>query len=190
MICLIRHGMTEANERRLYCGSSDLPLSANGRAALMKKRVEGEYPAAAQGLLISSGMRRCNETAELLFGRAPDRIAEDLREIDFGAFELHSYDELCADPAYQSWITDESGEAAPPEGEPSNAFKKRVIAAMKDIPDNAVIICHGGVIACLMAHWFPEEGRHMYAWQPEFGSGYLIDGIKSYTKIPTIIQER
>ena len=31
-IYLIRHGKTEANERRLYCGSTDLPLSRQGAA--------------------------------------------------------------------------------------------------------------------------------------------------------------
>ena len=33
-IYLIRHGKTEANEKRLYCGSTDLPLSEKGRAEL------------------------------------------------------------------------------------------------------------------------------------------------------------
>ena len=33
-VYLIRHGMTEANEKHLYCGSTDLPLSAAGAAAL------------------------------------------------------------------------------------------------------------------------------------------------------------
>ena len=31
-ILLLRHGLTEANERHLYCGSTDLPLSQIGRA--------------------------------------------------------------------------------------------------------------------------------------------------------------
>ena len=30
-IYLIRHGKTEANEKHLYCGSTDLPLSEKGR---------------------------------------------------------------------------------------------------------------------------------------------------------------
>ena len=34
MIYLIRHGKTEANARGLYCGSTDLPLSAEGRTQL------------------------------------------------------------------------------------------------------------------------------------------------------------
>jgi alpha-ribazole phosphatase len=33
-IYLIRHGKTEANEKHLYCGSTDLPLSNVGRAEL------------------------------------------------------------------------------------------------------------------------------------------------------------
>ena len=37
-IWLIRHGMTEANERRLYCGSTDLPLSDHGREELKSVR--------------------------------------------------------------------------------------------------------------------------------------------------------
>ena len=33
-IYLIRHGKTEANEKHLYCGSTDLPLSEAGKAEL------------------------------------------------------------------------------------------------------------------------------------------------------------
>ena len=185
MIYLIRHGMTSANEKRLYCGSSDIALTENGREALKRKREKGGYPDAAARLIISSGMRRCNETSMLLFGRAPDQIAKELREINFGEFELHSYAELCADAAYQKWITDESGDVAPPEGESSNAFKARVISAIQAVPDEAIVVCHGGVIAGLMAHWFPGEGKHMYAWQPDFGEGYAVNlQRKAYTRIP------
>ena len=37
-IYLIRHGKTKANERRLYCGSTDLPLSLVGREELSRIR--------------------------------------------------------------------------------------------------------------------------------------------------------
>ena len=62
-IVLLRHGLTEANEKHLYCGSTDLPLSPAGRAAL--RRLEMPAPGTR---FISSGMRRCNETLEALFG--------------------------------------------------------------------------------------------------------------------------
>lgn len=99
-LTLIRHGMTEANEKRLYCGSTDLPLSAAGRAALH------HLPPPEPGTrLISSGMRRCNETLKALFGDVPYEIEPDLREIDFGDFEGKSYNMLRNDPAYQAWLT-------------------------------------------------------------------------------------
>lgn len=38
-ILLLRHGITEANEKHLYCGSTDLPLSPAGRAALRRQEM-------------------------------------------------------------------------------------------------------------------------------------------------------
>ena len=67
-ILLLRHGITEANEKHLYCGSTDLPLSPAGRAALRRQ----EMPAPGTRF-ITSGMRRCNETLEALFGTVPMR---------------------------------------------------------------------------------------------------------------------
>ena len=48
-IYLIRHGKTEANEKHLYCGSTDLPLSDVG-----KKRYEWQ-PKPGQGYRIELG---------------------------------------------------------------------------------------------------------------------------------------
>jgi len=36
-LILIRHGKTEANEKHLYCGSTDIPLSDGGKAELIEK---------------------------------------------------------------------------------------------------------------------------------------------------------
>lgn len=39
-IYLIRHGKTEANEKRLYCGITDLPLSEAGRDELQQRHYD------------------------------------------------------------------------------------------------------------------------------------------------------
>ena len=54
-LLLIRHGMTEANERRLYCGATDLPLTAAGREALLRQKARGVYPDISGMRRISSG---------------------------------------------------------------------------------------------------------------------------------------
>ena len=56
-IYLIRHGKTEANERRLYCGSTDLPLSEGGRAELM-----GIHYDIQNVRFLTSGMKRCKRS--------------------------------------------------------------------------------------------------------------------------------
>ena len=105
-IILIRHGKTIANEQHLYCGSTDLSLSEAGRNALQGKTVE--VPENCR--YFSSGMKRANETLELLFGPVPYEICRELREVDFGSFEMKSYDQLKEDPAYIAWITGDNME--------------------------------------------------------------------------------
>ena len=171
----MRHGMTMANERRLYCGSSDLPLSEVGRAELVRLRKMVNYPN-LQGLeRLTSGMLRSDETLQLLFDARPDRRIPGFREIDFGLFELKSYEELKNDARYQAWICDTEGTTAPPGGESAQNFRRRVYDAVDAQTKDALIVCHGGVIAALMARWFPREERHLFQWQPEFGLGYEVE---------------
>ena len=172
-LILLRHGRTEANERHLYCGSSDPSLSDAGRAELKKLRTERELD--ISGLMrITSGMRRTDETLQILFNCAQDRADFGLREIDFGEFELLDYERLRSVSDYRAWIADETGDLAPPGGESANAFRERVIAAVSRLTKDALIVTHGGVIAALMAYWFPNEEKNRWDWQPDFGHGYEV----------------
>ena len=65
-VYLIRHGKTEANEKRLYCGSSDLGLSEKGRAELSQLHYD-----LTNVRFLTSGMKRTNETLNILFGDVP-----------------------------------------------------------------------------------------------------------------------
>ena len=51
---LIRHGRTEANEKWLYCGSTDLPLSESG----MKLLENIHYDVPENCVFMTSGMLR------------------------------------------------------------------------------------------------------------------------------------
>ncbi len=180
-IYLIRHGKTEANLLRLYCGSTDLPLAPEGVEAL---RMLHYHLSPAR--FLTSGMARTEETLNLLFGAVPHEARPEFREIDFGAFEMHSYGQLKGDPAYIAWITGDNEKNVPPGGESGEAMRARVIAAFdalraEDIP--TVLITHGGVIAAIMEYTFPGEKKSRYQWQPEPGHGYAITG-NTYQEIP------
>ena len=169
---LIRHGRTEANERHLYCGSTDLPLSATGRETLTRSAeplTDVRY--------VTSGMLRTNETLRLLFGDVRYDTDSRFREMDFGLFEMHSYEELKEEPSYQAWITGDNEVNITPNGESGAMMQRRVLEALEEIlrqNRDTVIVTHGGPIAAIMAYLFPQEGKNRYEWQPKPGSGYVV----------------
>ena len=170
IIYLIRHGKTEANEKHLYCGSTDLPLAETGKAEL-----HGQHYNIQNVRFITSGMKRTNETLRVLFGDVPYEEDPRFREVDFGIFEMRSYEELKDNPDYQAWITGDNNTNVPPCGESGAQMKARVLAAFSEMKEDTCIITHGGVIAAIMEHLFPEENKNLYQWQPKPGCGYAVE---------------
>ncbi len=177
-ILLIRHGMTPANESHLYCGSTDLPLSPRGKSQLEAL----SYPLPS-GPFFTSGMRRANETLAILFGPVAYTVDPRFREVDFGIFEMKSYAQLKDDPAYQTWLTGDNEANIPPQGESGAQMTARALDAFHQLPADAVVVTHGGVIAAIMAALFPDEGKNRYQWQPQPGHGYRLEPGK-YSQIP------
>ena len=177
-VYLIRHGKTEANEKWLYCGSTDLPLSEKGREELTHIHYDIKNVR-----FLTSGMKRTNETLKILFGDVPYEEDPRFREVDFGLFEMHSYEQLKHSPDYINWISGDNEVNIPPNGESGQHMKLRVLEAFTEIKEDTVFICHGGVIAAIMEHLFPEENKTRYDWQPRNGCGYVITD-NGYHSIP------
>lgn len=176
---LIRHGKTEANLQHRYCGSTDLPLSEIGRRELS----ELHYGIKDVRFVIS-GMRRTEETLKLLFGDVEYETEPAFKEIDFGVFEMGSYEELKDREDYRAWLTGDNMRNVPPGGESGEQMTQRVLRALPQLLDrDTVLITHGGVIAAIMDCLFPQEGKTRYEWQPVPGHGYAVTG-KTYRTIP------
>lgn len=172
-IYLIRHGCTETNEKKLYCGSTDLPLSEEGKRSLQQL----SYQVPEDCIYMTSGMKRTEQTLEILFGKVPFQIDRRFREIDFGIFEMKSYEELKNNPDYQKWISGDNEKNVPPGGESGLQMRERVLEGLQDLKnetEEVVLITHGGVIAAIMAELFPEEEKSRYEWQPRPGHGYVL----------------
>ncbi|MBQ8111406.1 MAG: histidine phosphatase family protein [Clostridia bacterium] len=178
VLYLLRHGVTEANEQYLYYGSTDLPLSPAGRAQATALRDARLLPDCERRA--TSGMLRTDETLLILTGRRPDAVFADLREMSFGAFEMRGYEELKDIPAYRRWAEDtmRSGNVRCPGGESPREFSGRVrrggAALLAESWRSMLVVVHGGVIANLMAEWFPREQRGFYQWQPGPCGGYRV----------------
>ena len=179
-IHLIRHGMTVANEQKLYCGATDLPLSETGIADLIRLRDQGIYPNHTDGsLFFTSGLLRTDHTLDLLYSPEHRHVLPQLAEFNFGSFEMQSYEMLKNHSDYQAWITDETGEVGCPGGDSKQNFMSRVLKGYEILtgnqtPDTDIFaVCHGGVIACIMEYLCPNS-RNFYEWQPNPGRGYTL----------------
>lgn len=175
-ILLLRHSLTEANEKRLYCGKTDLPLSPRGLALARERALEGRFKAADFDAFFTSGMRRTDETLRLFFGNVAFTRISALRELDFGDFEMQSYEALRARADYQRWISGDERKNRCPGGESAEDMEQRCLPAFVELlkHERAAIVTHGGVIAAIMAHYFPREEKNRYQWQPEPAGAYLL----------------
>ena len=190
-IVLIRHGITVGNEQHMYYGSTDVSLSERGKHLLEKQRDAGVYPASEDAQYFTTGMLRTEQTLDIIYGEQPHEIIEALRELDFGEFEMRTYEQLNSIPEYQRWITAEDTETAPPGGESISSFTKRIRSGFDELKARnelymlklrnhgkeamTICICHGGVISGIMDYIWPGEHKNFFEWIPDPGHGYVLD---------------
>ncbi|MFC3612382.1 histidine phosphatase family protein [Lutimaribacter marinistellae] len=143
---LVRHGPTHAKG---MVGWSDLPADLSDTEALA--RLSAHLPPDA--LVVSSDLSRATETATAIQGkrrRLPHH--RDLREINFGAWELRRFDDVESDdPQLIRAYWETPGEVEPPGGESWNAVRARVDATIDGLMTehagaDLVIVAHFGVI--------------------------------------------
>lgn len=174
---IIRHGKTRAGENRLYCGYTDEPLSKRGETEISEFRSRGLYKNAC--LYFASTSRRAIDTLITIFGDIHIERIEELREYNFGKFELKSYETLKDDPEYITWILDSTGRVKCPQGESRIDFRERVTEGFLRLLDktegaeSVCLVCHGGVIAEIMELLLPGK-EDFYEWQPDCGRGYSL----------------
>lgn len=173
---MIRHSLTEGNERRLYYGKTDLPLSDAGRE--LCRSLRGSFSLPEDVCFATSGMLRTEETLELIFGDVDHIQLTGLREMEMGVFEMKSYDQLKDTEAYQNWLGDASGSYRIPDGESNLEFFHRTLSCVKSLleseNEHLFVACHGGVIASIMFQFFPQDKKSFYDWIPHACHGYAI----------------
>lgn len=152
-IVLVRHGETEGESSVRFHGSTDVALSAHGRAQM--RRAAGEVSHEPIDLVAASPLRRSWEAAILVGGGRAVRLVAGFREIHFGAWEGLTREEIQArDPIlYEDWQRGAPGFQFP-GGELREEFRERVVAGLAELEGpgvrNAVVVVHKGVIRVLV----------------------------------------
>ncbi|WNS40989.1 histidine phosphatase family protein [Paenibacillus sp. MMS20-IR301] len=125
-LVLIRHGNTTWNQERRYLGHTDLPLLAEERHKLAALQPLPELAGDFRRVYCSD-LLRCRETLSAMAPHLEQQAAFDprLRELNFGAWEGCTYDQLRHNNNYRRWI-DDPGSVTPPEGESWAGFEARL----------------------------------------------------------------
>ena len=134
---LIRHFATEGNLEKRYIGVTDEEIKAEFVLEHTLKKEENGREEWKPELVIVSPLRRCRQTAEILFPGAEQVVCEQMRECDFGLFEGKNYQELTGNPKYQSWI-DSGGTKAFPGGEDPMEFRKRCVCGFEQMMEKMI----------------------------------------------------
>ena len=172
---LIRHGITEGNQKLRFNGSgTNEPLTEEGRDALL--RIEDVPEGAA---IFASPLIRTVETAEILFPGIKPVIIEGIKEMHFGKLEGKNHEQLENDPDFRRWL-ESRGEMKIPGGESMKEFMARTGAALAEAyrtaadagADCMYIVTHGGTIMALMSQLTGEDYQ---SFNVPNGAGYEIE---------------
>ena len=178
LIYLVRHGMTQEGQEGRYIGHTDVPLSDEGVLQLQDMAENYEYP--QPDIVFASPLKRCLQTAKIIYPEADVIPMRDLIEYNFGEFENRTAEELQEHPVFPRWLAGEEG-VDPPFGESSRDFQTRVTQAFVRIVDGllktgttrSAIVTHGGVITTLLST-FGIPQAPMHEWMMPEGCGYTV----------------
>ena len=187
-IYFLRHGQTDWNVAFRLQGQQDIPINATGReqARANGKKLLGLLDDPSRYRYIASPLGRTRETMNIVreelglpsFGYETD---DRLKEIAFGLWETHTFDELrkTAHEMVDARQADKWN-FQPPQGESYARLLARVRSWLPYVKEDSVVVCHGGVLRVL-EHFFNktpiEEVVHLTVPQDRI---YLWDGDKSF----------
>lgn len=173
----IRHGVTQWNLQKRYCGYKDINLSSEGKAQVIKlsrslKKINFDS-------IYCSDRRRALQTKRIIFGTSKFYKVRDLREIHFGAIEGLRQDQIMKKypKIYKEWLSDPY-KAHIPQAELLQVFKERVEGAIKKIlcancGKTVAVVCHGGVIAIFVSSIL--KSRKFWSYVPHPASVTVVE---------------
>ena len=178
IIHFIRHGDIEETLKGKYIGTTDVPLSEEGKSKLVEYDSKYIYPGTQ--VVFTSPLKRCTETAQIIYPQQTPLVIDQLSECCFGEWERKSADDLKDDEIFNKWLAG-SADVKPPRGESGADFTRRVCMIFEQIVEGlmktgnteAVVITHGGVIMNLLAVYGLPQAKP-FDWMMDNGFGFSV----------------
>lgn len=192
-LLLIRHGETDYNLNKRYCGFSNPPLNVFGisQAESLAKQLKSFDVV----VVYSSDLLRATQTAEIVFPKFQIKTMPDFREFDFGVFEGLSYSEIIESypELYRNWIRDPSNVFLP-NGEEFGEFRKRISSALSSIISlnrnkTIALVTHSGPIRLILCKVLGYGLERFWEVSHENAAFSIIDYPEGCTPITMKVNE-
>ncbi|MGL5378297.1 MAG: histidine phosphatase family protein [Cetobacterium sp.] len=184
-IILIRHGESELNVKGVYYGSLNPGLTEKGKE--QAKNTRDILKNIDYHKIYASDLKRAFHTAEIVNTKKIEiLIDKNIRELNFGIFEGHTYEELKLkypkelEESQKNWENYNyiSGESV-------FELQKRAINFINtniNFNENTVLVTHWGVINTILSHYFSNNLDSYWKFSVknagvviiEFSDGYPI----------------
>jgi probable phosphoglycerate mutase len=145
----IRHGETEWSLSGRHTGTTDLPLTENGRR--LAERMRPALVKTSFALVLVSPMRRARQTCELAGLSAEAVVDDDLMEWNYGAYEGLTSAEIKKEQP--GWMIFRDGCPGGETPEEVGARTDRVIARARAASGAVALFAHGHVLRVLGSRW-------------------------------------
>ena len=155
----IRHGETAWSLSGQHTGTTDIPLTDNGRR--LAKRIQPVLSKEVFALVLVSPMQRARETAKLAGLGNVAVIDPDLMEWNYGEYEGLTLEQIEA--LAPGWLIFRDGCPGGEAPEEVGARVDRVISRAREVEGEVALFSHGHVLRMLAARWLglpPGAGQH------------------------------
>jgi broad specificity phosphatase PhoE len=155
----IRHGETAWSLSGQHTGTTDIPLTDNGRR--LAERMRSVLAARAFALVLCSPMHRARETCELAGLGDKAVIDPDLAEWNYGDYEGLTPKQI--QEMAPGWLIFRDGCPGGEAAEHVGARVDRVIGQSRAVNGDTVLFAHGHVLRVFVARWIglpPGGGQH------------------------------
>lgn len=167
-IYLIRHTSVDVPAGYAY-GQTDVPLRSSFEVEALK--VKESLSGLTFDKVWCSPLTRCVRLAT--YCGYPEAKREDrIKELNFGEWEMKSWEELSADPRSEAWFADWVNTKTP-EGESLLDQYNRVSSFLDEIRktdmQNVCLFAHGGVLTCARVYAGLYDIKDAFKNVPSYG---------------------
>jgi broad specificity phosphatase PhoE len=148
-VYLIRHGETAWSLSGQHTGTTDIPLTENGRS--VAKLLQPVLTKETFALVLTSPLQRARETCELAGLGEHAEIDRDLMEWNYGDYEGLTPQQIHA--KRPGWMVFTDGCPGGEGPEQVGARVDRVIAKIRAVEGHVALFAHGHVLRTFAARW-------------------------------------